>query len=168
MLSIKTVSERASAERLAEQVQQETAQFFEQQKEKALKRLRQQGLYYFPSGSQAFRSNIYIELHDDEGGTFWAPLKEGDEVRDSIGRCISCGQTMGSTQRTSCYMDCRNTDYRLYPLDGQPVTLAVKSEKKWLLKREPNRITLSQEEQKPPPEVTPRRTLQSILKAWFH
>jgi len=44
----------------------------------------------------------------------------------------------------------------------------VKSEKKWLLKREPNRITLSQEEQKPPPEVTPRRTLQSILKAWFH
>jgi hypothetical protein len=65
-------------------------------------------------------------------------------------------------------MDCRNTEYRLYPLDGQPVTLAVKSEKKWLLKREPNRITLSQEEQKPPPEVTPRRTLQSILKAWFH
>jgi hypothetical protein len=168
MLSIKRVSESASAERLAEQVQAETEEFFEQQKEKALKRLREQGLYLFPSGSEVNRTNsIYIELQDDQGGKFWVPLKQGDEIRDSVGRCISCGSSIGSKRRSSCYMDCRNTEYRLYPLDGQPVTLSINSDKRWLLKKEPNRLTLAQEEQQPLPEVTPRSTLQSILKAWF-
>ena len=170
MLSIKTVSESASVERLAEQVQEETDQFFEDQKDKALKRLREQGLYFFPSGSEVNRTNsIYIELRDEQGGKFWVPLKQGDEMRDSVGRCISCGLTIGSKRRSSCYMDCRNTEYRLYPLDGQPVTLAAKSNTKWVLKREPNRFTLSHEGEPPPPlpEVAPRSTLQSILKAWF-
>jgi hypothetical protein len=171
MLSIKTLSGSASAERLAEQVQEETERFFEEQKENALKRLREQGLYFFPSGSEINRTNcIYIELYDEQGGKFWIPLKLGDEIRDSVGRCISCGLTIGSKQRSSCYMDCRNTDYRIYPLDGQPVTLATKSDKKWVLKREPNRFTLSQNHERPlqpVPRVAPRSTLQSILKAWF-
>jgi hypothetical protein len=165
MLSIKTVSESASAERLAEQVQAETEEFFEQQKEKALKRLREQGLYLFPSGSEVNRTNsIYIELQDDQGGKFWVPLKQGDEIRDSIGRCISCGSSIGSKRRTACYMGCRNTETRLYPFEGQPVTLA-----KWVLRKGSNRFTLSEEERprQPLPEVHPRSTLQSILTGWF-
>lgn len=145
MLSIKTVSENASAERLAEQVQKETAAFFEEQKDQALKRLREQGLYFFPGDALSDSNYIYIELQDEEGGKFLTPMKQGDELRDSVGRCISCGSTIGSKQRVSCYMGCRNTENRLYPLDGQPVMMGVNSDKKWILKKEPTRFILSQE-----------------------
>lgn len=145
MLSIKTVSENASAERLADQVQKETAAFFEQQKDKALKRLRERGLYFFPGDARSDANYIYIELQDEEGAKFLSPMKNGDELRDSVGRCISCGSTIGSKQRISCYMGCRNTENRLYPLDGQPVRMAVNSDNKWILKKEPTRFILYQE-----------------------
>lgn len=144
MLSIKSVSENASAERLAEQVQKETAAFFKEQKDQALKRLREQGLYFFP-GESSDSNYIYIELHDEEGGKFLTPMKQGDELRDSVGRCISCGSSIGSKQRVSCYMGCRNAENRLYPLDGQPVRMAVNSDKKWILTKESTRFILSQE-----------------------
>jgi len=168
MLSIKTVSPSASAERLAEQVSAEMKKFFEEEQEQAIKRLREQGLYLFPSGSE-IANNIYIEARDNQGAKFWIPMKESDELRDPVGRCISCGLTIGSKRGSACYMGCRNTNKRLYPLEGQPIILAtlIGSDRKWVLTRERYRFTLTQQDGIPEKPKASSPKVKGILKNWI-
>jgi len=137
MLSIKTVSESASAERLAEQVLELNAEFFEEQEDHALRTLRTKGIYIFPGDPEAPVS-LYIQATDTGGADFWLPLREGDEVRDAAGLCLSCRLPVNSKRRAACFLHCRNASERLYPTETKPVTLA-----NWILARDDKRITLA-------------------------
>ncbi len=136
MLSIKPVSESASAERLAEQVLKLNAEFFEEQEEQAVRGLRNKGIYIFPGDPEA-RTSLYIQATDTGGATFWLPLREGDEVRDAAGLCLSCRLAVNSKRRAPCYLHCRNASEHLYPTETKPVTLG-----QWILARDDKRITL--------------------------
>jgi hypothetical protein len=136
MLSIKTVSESASAERLAEQVLQFNTEFFEEEEEHAMRGLRNRGIYIFPGDPEAPVS-LHIQARDTGGAVFWLPLREGDEVRDAAGLCLSCRLPVNSKRRAPCFLHCRNASQRLYPTETKPVTLG-----QWILEREQKRTTL--------------------------
>jgi hypothetical protein len=136
MLSIKAVSESASAERLAEQVLQFNAEFFEEQEEQAMRGLRVRGIYIFPGDPDAPIS-LHIQAMDAGGAALWLPLREGDEVRDAAGLCLSCRLPVGSKRRAACFLHCRNASERLYPIETKPVPLGD-----WILTRDGKRISL--------------------------
>jgi hypothetical protein len=136
MLSIKPVTESASAERLAQQVLELNAEFFEEQEAHAMRGLRNKGIYIFPGDPEA-RIRLYVQATDAGGATFWLPIREGDEVRDAAGLCLSCRLPVGSKRRAPCFLHCRNASERLYPTETKPVTLAHS-----ILVRDDKRITL--------------------------
>jgi len=124
MLSIKTISASASAERLAEQVQQEHNQFFEQQEEFAIKKLREKGLYLTRGQAHGPPDQpISVETVDAQGGKLWLQMNDGDELRGASGGCIGCGLAVGSLRKAACYMGCRNAHTRLYPVEGHSVPM---------------------------------------------
>lgn len=124
MLSIKTVSESASAERLAQQVQEDHAKFFEEQEDFAIKHLVQKGLYFTRGDSIDIPDQpISVQTADLHGAVFWLQLRCDDEVRDSLGQCLGCKLPLSSSYKADCWLGCRNTALRLYPSIGQPVPL---------------------------------------------
>jgi hypothetical protein len=125
MLSIKTVSESASAERLAQQVHEDHTKFFEEQEDFAIKHLRQKGLY-FTRGDAADvpEQSISVQTADKHGAVFWLHLRREDEVRDAQGQCIGCGLPLKSSVKADCWLACRNYTLRLFPSLGQSVPLA--------------------------------------------
>ena len=140
MLSIKTVSESASAERLAAQVQEDTQKFFEQQEAYAIKALTKNGLYLFRSESAEIPAQtIHIQSSDTEGAPVWLKMKRDDELRDAEGRCLGCGLTIGSSRIEPCYLGCSKASSRIYPIVGQPVLLKQLSGRRCLLKDLPDR-----------------------------
>jgi hypothetical protein len=136
MLSIKAVSESASAERLAQQVLELNAEFFEEQEDHALRTLRHRGIYIFPGDPEAPIS-LYVQTTDTGGADFWLSVREGDEVRDAAGLCLSCRLPVNSKRRAPCYLHCRNASEHLYPTETKPVILS-----QWILARDGKRITL--------------------------
>jgi len=126
MLSIKTVSESASAERLAEQVREDHQQFFEEQEENAIKMLRLKDLYftrgYAPDIPEQPISVQTVDLH---GAVFWLQMRRDDEIRDSLGACLGCKLALNSAKKADCWLGCRNAGLRLYPALGQSVPLKV-------------------------------------------
>jgi hypothetical protein len=126
MLSIKTVSASASAERLAQQVHEDHAKFAEEQEENAIKKLRQKGLY-FTRGDAADVPDqaISIQTVDLHGAVFWLQMRRDDEVRDAHGHCIGCNLPLRTSYKADCWMACRNSTLRLFPSMGQSVPLAT-------------------------------------------
>ena len=135
MLFINTVSASASAERLAEQVQQEHNQFFEEQEEFAIKTLREKGLYLTRGQAHGPPDQpISIETLDAQGGNLWLQMNHGDELRGASGACIGCGLSVGSSRKAACYMGCRNAHTRLYPPEGHSVPMkALRDGSVWKL-----------------------------------
>jgi len=126
MLSIKTVSPSASAERLAQQVQEDHTQFFEEQEDFAIKQLRQNGLRLIRGDSADLSDqNILIQTADQYGAVFWLQLRRDDEVRDALGYCLGCGLTLNASKKADCWLGCRNAAFRLYPSTGQSVPLKI-------------------------------------------
>lgn len=124
MLSIKTVSASASAERLAQQVHEDHTKFCEEQEENAIKKLRQQGLY-FTRGDAADlpEEPISVQTVDLHGAVFWLQMRREDEVRDSLGYCVSCKLPLRSPHTADCWLGCRNTALRLFPSMSQSIPL---------------------------------------------
>jgi len=86
MLSIKTVSASASAERLAEQVHQDHTKFCEEQEDNAIKKLREKGLYFTRGyASDVPDEPISVQTVDLHGAVFWLQLRREDEARDPLG-----------------------------------------------------------------------------------
>ena len=141
MLTIKTVSASASAERLAEQVQQEHTKFFEEQEEFVIKTLREKGLYLTRGQAHGPPDQpISIETLDAQGGKVWLQMNGGDELRGASGACIGCGLTVGSSRKAACYMGCRNAQPRLYPPEGHSVPMkALRDGSIWKLSKLPRK-----------------------------
>ena len=137
MLSIKTVSESASAERLAQQVQEEHATFFEEQEIFAMKALTQDGLVLIRGDAEEVAPDkIYINTIDKDGGCFRLQLRRDDEVRDRSGFCIGCRLPLISSKKANCYLGCRNSATRLYPAENQSVPLLqLSKDKSWTLSK---------------------------------
>ena len=158
MLSIKSVSESASAERLAQQVQEEHATFFEEQEAFAMKDLTQDGLVLIRGDAEEVaEGNICINTIDADGGCFRLPLRRDDEVRDRSGFCIGCRLPLISSKKANCYLGCRNTAARLYPAENQSVPLLhMLTGKTWVLTKTPrgNFLTLLDPED-PPKKLKP-------------
>jgi hypothetical protein len=166
MLSIKPISESASAERLAEQVREDHAKFFEQQEEFAINLMRQNGLTLV-RGDTAEVASIYIKTIDMDGGCFRLQLRSGDELRDSSGLCIGCNLPLTSSTKANCYLGCRNTAVRLYPDQYQSVSLLeVAKDKSWALTNTPKGMFLSLLDPESPPEKlkNPSPKVIGILK----
>jgi hypothetical protein len=126
MLSIKTVSASASAERLAQQVHEDHAKFFEQQEEFAMKYLRQKGLSFTRGDAIDLPEQaISVQTTDLHGAVFWLNLRSEDELRDALGHCIGCKLSLNSSHKAECWLGCRNTAHRLYPSLGQSVPLKL-------------------------------------------
>ena len=141
MLSIKTVSASASAERLAEQVQQENNKFFEEQEEFAIKTLREKGLYLTRGLAHGPPEQpISVQTVDPQGGKLWLQMNDGDELRGVSGACIGCGLSVGSSRKLACYMGCRNAEPRMYPAEGHSVPLkALRDGSVWTLSKLPRK-----------------------------
>jgi hypothetical protein len=144
MLSIKTVSVSASAERLAAQVQEDTQRFFEEQETYAIKALIKDGLYLFRSESAEIPAQtIRIQSSDAEGARVWLQMKRDDELRDAEGLCLGCGLTVGSSRIEPCYLGCSKASSHIYPVEGNPVILKVLPGRTWMLSKTPKGIFLS-------------------------
>jgi hypothetical protein len=156
MLSIKTVSESASAERLAAQVQQDTQRFFEEQETYATKALVKDGLYLFRSESAEIPAqSIRIQSSDAEGATVWLQMKRDDELRDAEGLCLGCGLTVGSSRVEPCYLGCSKASSRIYPAEGSPVLLKLLPGRTWMLSKTSKGIFLSLIRQGQSPKLKP-------------
>lgn len=145
MLSIKTISESASAERLAQQVHEDHTKFFEEQEEFAIKNLRQKGLY-FTRGDAADipEEAISVQTADKHGAVFWLQMRRNDEVRGAHGRCIGCNLPLMTSYKADCWLTCRNSTLRLFPSVGQSVPLAkLPDASTWTLIKKPKGIFLS-------------------------
>ena len=168
MLSIKTISESASAQRLADQVQAEHTKFFEEQEDFAIKALRQRGLYLTRGEApEILEDSISIEATDQEGGTLWLQMKRDDEVRGAEGTCIGCGLTIGSSTKAPCYMGCRNTSQRLYLSEGKLIVLKMLLDGSiWTLSKKPKGAFLCYSNPEGPPEKlkAPSPKVIGILK----
>jgi hypothetical protein len=124
MLSIKTISESASAERLAEQVREDHTKYCEDQEENAIKKLRLKGLYFSRgNANQVPEQSISVETVDLDGAAFWLQLRSNDEIRDPLGYCIGCNLPITTAYKADCWIGCRNTGLRLYPAMSQSVPL---------------------------------------------
>lgn len=126
MLSIKTVSASASAERLAQQVHEDHTKFCEEQEENAIKKLRQQGLY-FTRGDAADvpQEPISVQTVDLHGAVFWLQMRREDEIRDANGRCLGCNLPISTSYKGDCWLGCRHSAIRLFPSMSQSVPLAT-------------------------------------------
>jgi hypothetical protein len=145
MLSIKTVSASASAERLAQQVHEDHTKFCEEQEENAIKKLRQQGLY-FTRGDAADLSDepIFVQSVDLHGAVFWLQMRREDEVRDKQGYCLSCKLPLSTAYRADCWLGCRNTAFRLFPSMSQSLPLKELSDgSRWTLTKKAKGIFLT-------------------------
>jgi len=145
MLSIKTVSESASAERLAEQVKEDHAKFFEEQEDFAIKKLREKGLYFSRGDAiEVPEDAISLQTADQHGAVFWLHLRRSDEVRDALGYCVGCGLTLNTSNRADCWIGCRNTAFRKHPSMGQSVPLKVLSDRSiWTLTKKVKGVFLT-------------------------
>jgi len=167
MLSIKTVSPSASAERLAQQVHEDHIRFCEEQEEFAIKNLRQKGLYLTRSGSMGgFEEAISVEAADKGGGILWLHLRQGDELRDSLGYCIGCGLPLSSSTKADCWLACRNMSLRLFPLMSQSVPLKKRSDgSTWTLTKKSRGLFLTLVHADYPEKLkAPSPKVQGILK----
>lgn len=145
MLSIKTISESASAERLAQQVHEDHTKFFEEQEDFAIKALRQRGLY-FTRGDAADlpEQPISVQTADKHGAVFWLQMRRDDEVRDAQGHCIGCKLPLKSPYKADCWMACRNSTLRLFPSIGQTVPLkTLPDASTWTLSKKSRGIVLT-------------------------
>jgi len=124
MLSIKTVSASASAERLAQQVHEDHTKFCEEQEDNAIKKLRLKGLY-FTRGDAADipEQAISVQTVDLHGAVFWLQMRREDEVRDSLGYCIGCSLPISTSYKADCWLGCRHSTFRLFPSMSQSVPL---------------------------------------------
>ena len=145
MLSIKTVSESASAERLAEQVKEDHAKFFEEQEEFAMNLMRQNGVTLLRGDAEELaEGNIYINTIDVDGGCFRLQLRKDDELRDTSGLCISCKLPLMSSTNADCYLGCRNTAVRLYLAEHESRSLLeISKGTSWVLSKTPRGTFLS-------------------------
>jgi hypothetical protein len=168
MLSIKTVSASASAERLAEQVKEDHQKFCQEQDEFAVKALRQNGLYLTRGDSEEpCTDGIYIKTVDMGGGFFRLQLKLEDEVRDPSGLCLGCKLPISSTKKSDCYLGCRNTATRISPQANQSVPLSRLADgKTWTLTKTSRGIFLALIDPDSPPEKlkAPSPKVRGILK----
>lgn len=124
MLSIKTVSPSASAERLAEQVKQEDQKFFEEQEENAINKLKLKGLYFTRGDAiDVPEDPISVQSVDLHGAVFWITIRRQDEIRDSLGYCIGCRLPLRTEHTADCWLGCRNSALRLFPFMSQSVPL---------------------------------------------
>jgi hypothetical protein len=145
MLSIKTISESASAERLAEQVREDHVKYCEEQEENAIKKLRLKGLY-FTRGDAADLPDqpISVQSVDLHGAVFWLQLRREDEARDPLGYCIGCKLPLKSPDKAVCWLGCRNTALRLFPSMSQSVPLKkLPDGSTWTLTRKSRGIFLT-------------------------
>jgi hypothetical protein len=127
MLSIKTVSASASAERLAEQVHQDHTKFCEEQEDNAIKKLRAKGLYFTRGhASDVPDEPISVQTVDLHGAVFWLQMRREDEVRDAKGYCIGCNLPLTTSYKADCWLACRNSGFKLYP--SKPVPLKTLSD----------------------------------------
>jgi hypothetical protein len=144
MLSIKTVSESASAERLAAQVKEDTQRFFEEQEAYATKALIRHGLYLFRGESpEILPHSVRIQSSDAAEGIVWLQMKRDDELRDAEGLCLGCGLTIGSSRVEPCYLGCSKASSRIYPVEGSPVLLKLLPGRTWMLSKTSKGIFLS-------------------------
>jgi hypothetical protein len=124
MLSIKTVSASASAERLAQQVVEDHVKFFEEQEAHAVKKLRNAGLYLTRGDAiDVPDPSISVQTTDQHGAVFWLQLRREDELRDEHGYCIGCKLPLITSYSADCWLGCRHTTLRPNLAIGQSVTL---------------------------------------------
>ena len=145
MLSIKTVSASASAERLAQQVHEDHTKVAEDQEENAIKKLRLKGLY-FTRGDAADVSDqaISVQTVDLHGAVFWLQMRREDEVRDAHGRCLGCNLPVSTSYKADCWLGCRHSALRLFPSMSQSVPLTTLSDGSiWTLTKKSRGTSLS-------------------------
>ena len=145
MLSIKTISESASAERLAQQVHEDHVKYCEEQEDNAIKKLRLKGLYLTRGDAADLPDQpISVQSVDLHGAIFWLQLRREDELRNPLGYCLGCTLPLKHSTRADCWLGCRNAALRLYPSMNESVPLKVLPDRSaWTLIKKPRGIFLS-------------------------
>ena len=114
MFSLTIHSPHTSAERMAQDVKQETDAFFACQATNAITRLRERGLDVSTPTTGIGATPTYVECTDDGGAKM---LLRVEAVRTLSGNCIGCIGT------TDCYLGCaHSTSVRAVP-ENKTVTL---------------------------------------------
>jgi hypothetical protein len=167
MLSIKTISESASAERLAQQVHEDHVKYCEEQEENAIKKLRLKGLYLSRGDAADLPDQpISVQSVDLHGAVFWLQLRREDEVRDPLGYCIGCKLPLRTPHKEICWLGCKNSVLRLFPTPGQTVPLTrLPDGSSWSLIKKPRGLFLTLVHPDYPEKLkAPSPKVQGILK----